>query len=50
MGIEGAEGKALLGGINTVKYLELNEIKVHGEGKLKKVEEILLNLKRKRWR
>jgi len=49
MDVEGAEGKALLGGINTVKYLELKEIEVHGEEKLKKVEEILLNLKRKRW-
>jgi len=32
MDIEGSEGKALIGGINTVKYLELIEMEVHDEG------------------
>jgi uncharacterized membrane protein (DUF106 family) len=47
MDIEGAEGKALLGGVNTVKYLELIEIEVHDEENLKKVEEILSEFKKK---
>jgi FkbM family methyltransferase len=36
MDIEGSEGKALIGGINTLKHLELIEIKVHDEETWKK--------------
>lgn len=36
MDIEGSEGKALIGGINTVKYLELIEMEVHNEENIKK--------------
>ena len=41
MDIEGSEGKALTGGINTPKHLELIEIEVHDEENMEKVEEIL---------
>jgi hypothetical protein len=41
MDIEGFEGKALTGGINTLKHLELIEIEVHDEENMEKVEEIL---------
>jgi len=47
MDIEGAEGKALLGGINTVKYLELIEMEVHDGENLKKVEEILSGFRKR---
>jgi hypothetical protein len=41
MDIEGSEGKALIGSINTLKHVELIEIEVHDEENMKKVEEIL---------
>ncbi|ADX84922.1 FkbM family methyltransferase [Saccharolobus islandicus] len=47
MDIEGAEGKALIGGINTVKYLELIEMEVHDEENMKKVEEILTGFRKR---
>lgn len=48
MDIEGAEGKALLGSINTLKYLELIEMEVHDEENMKQVEEILFRFKFKK--
>ena len=45
--IEGSEGKALIGGINTVRYLELIEMEVHDEVNMKKVEEILSGFRKR---
>ena len=47
MDIEGSEGKALIGGINTVKYLELIEMEVHDEENMKNVEEILSGFRKR---
>jgi len=47
MDIEGSEGKALIGGINTLKHLELIEIEVHDEENMKKVEEILSGFRKR---
>ena len=49
MDIEGSEGKALIGGINTVRYLELIEMEVHDEVNMKKVEEILSGFRKRDW-
>ena len=47
MDIEGSEGKALIGGINTLKQLELIEIEVHDEENMEKVEEILSGFRKR---
>ncbi|AEE94485.1 conserved hypothetical protein [Acidianus hospitalis W1] len=47
MDIEGSEGKALIGGINTLKHLELIEIEVHDEENMEKVEEILSRFRKR---
>ena len=47
MDIEGSEGKALIGGINTLKHLELIEIEVHDEENMEKVEEILSGFRKR---
>jgi len=47
MDIEGSEGKALIGGINTLKQLELIEIEVHDEENMEKVEEILSRFRKR---
>ena len=47
MDIEGSEGKALIGGINTLKHLELIEVEVHDEENMEKVEEILSGFRKR---
>ncbi|EHP68895.1 methyltransferase, FkbM family [Metallosphaera yellowstonensis MK1] len=47
MDIEGSEVKALTGGINTLKHLELIEIEVHDEENMEKVEEILSGFRKR---
>ena len=47
MDIEGSEGKALIGGINTLKHLELIEMEVHDEENMEKVEEVLSGFRKR---
>jgi FkbM family methyltransferase len=49
MDIEGSEGKALTGGINTLKQLELIEIEVHDEENMEKSRKYCLDLGRESW-
>ena len=46
MDIEGSEGKALLGGTSTIRFLEYVEMEIHDEENMRVVNEVLRDFKR----